>query len=171
MSTLTSEPMTVLRVDFRELYARHLCRHSQFGINVVHLAALFGVWFGVYAVVYLLARVEWLPVALAVGYLGLVAINAPLRVVVATAALLALFVAAVLALPEQPLWMVPVYLVMIPVCYELQSLSHKVWTASEDMTEFNRKYAKGRVLFVVLLINEVPLVLNYLLFDPRSWRA
>ena len=30
------------------------------------------------------------------------------------------------------------------------------------MTEFNKKYAKGRVLFVVLLFYEVPIVLNYL---------
>ena len=42
-------------VDFAELYARHLCRHSQFGINVIHLAALFGVWFGVFAAIALIA--------------------------------------------------------------------------------------------------------------------
>src|SRR5262245_8119192 len=116
MSTLASEPMTLFRVDFPGLYGRHLCRHSQFGINVVHLAALFGVWFGVYGIVYALARVEWLPVALAVGYLALVAVNAPPRVCVATAGFLALFLAALFWLPECPLW---VYLVMIPVCSEL----------------------------------------------------
>ncbi|MCI0457320.1 MAG: hypothetical protein L0Z62_10140 [Gemmataceae bacterium] len=168
MSTLTSEPMSLLRVDFAELYGRHLCRHSQFSINVVHLAALFGVWFGVYATVYALARVEWLPAALAVGYLALIALNAPLRVCVATAAFLALFLAALFWLPELPLW---VYLAMIPVFYELQSLSHKLWTAETDMTEYNKKYPKGGVLFVVLLINEVPMVLNYLLFDSKNWRA
>ncbi len=37
------------------------------------------------------------------------------------------------------------------------------------MTEFNRKYTKGYVLFVVLLIFEVPLVLNYLIFDRKNW--
>ncbi len=31
------------------------------------------------------------------------------------------------------------------------------------MTEFNKKYTKGFVLFVVLLLFEVPLLLNYLL--------
>jgi hypothetical protein len=160
--------MSLLRVDFPGLYGRHLCRHSQFGINLVHLAALFGVWFGVYGLVYALARVEWLPVALAVGYLALVAVNAPVRVCVATAGFLALFLAALFLLPELPLW---AYLVMIPVFYESQSLSHKVWTAESDMTEYNKRYPKGSVLFVVLLINEVPLVLNYLLFDPKSWRA
>ena len=33
--------------------------------------------------------------------------------------------------------------------------------------EFNKKYTKGSVLFVVLLIYEVPIVLNFLLFLPR----
>src|SRR5262245_44261547 len=116
MSTLTSEPMSPFRVDFPGLYGRHLCRHSQFGINVIHLAALFGVWFGVYGIVYALARAEWLPVALAVGYLALVALNAPFRVCVATAAFLALFLLALFWLPELPFW---AYLVMVPVCYEL----------------------------------------------------
>jgi hypothetical protein len=160
--------MTLLRVDFAELYGRHLCRHSQFGINVVHLVSLFGVWYGVYGFVYALTQMEWLPVALAAGYFALVALNAPVRVCVATAAFLAVFLAAVLWLPELPLW---AYLVLIPVSYEIQSLSHKVWTAETDMTEYNKKYAKGRVLFVVLLINEVPLVLEYLVFDAKNWRA
>jgi hypothetical protein len=170
--------MTPLRVDFAGLYARHLCRHSQFGINVVHLAALFGVWYGVYGIIYyLLAQhllalsieaANGLAIALAVGYLALVARNAPVRVTVATAGFLGLFLAALFLLPELPIW---VYLLMIPVFYEVQSLSHKVWTAAADMTEYNKIYPKGQVLFVVLLINEVPLVLNYLLFDPQSRRA
>jgi hypothetical protein len=168
--------MSLLRVDFAELYARHLCRHSQFGINVAHLAALFGMWYGVYGIIYSLVRgrtelgplPEWLPVALAAAYLALVARNAPVRVCVATAVFLAIFLAALFWLPELPIW---VYVVMIPMCYELQALSHKVFTVGTDMTEFNKKYPKGVVLFVVLLIYEVPLVLNYLLFDRKSWAA
>jgi hypothetical protein len=42
--------MSLWHVEFQELYARHLCRHSQFAINVAHLAALFATWFAVYAV-------------------------------------------------------------------------------------------------------------------------
>jgi hypothetical protein len=160
--------MTMLQFDFADLYARHLCRHSQFGINVVHLISLFGLWFGVFAALYHLVGQWWLPVALAAGYFGLVAINAPIRVCVATAAFLAVFVAAVLWLPELPIW---VYLLMIPVFYKVQSWSHKLWTVSNDMTEFNRKYPKGLILFVVLLINEVPICLNYLVFDSKSWAA
>jgi hypothetical protein len=167
MSTLTSRPMSLLRSDFQDLYARHLCRHSQFGINVVHLAALFGVWFGVYGFLYALVGLPWLPIALACAYLVLVAFNAPVRVIVATAVFLAVFVSAILFLPPLPLW---TYLVLIPVCYEIQSLSHKVWTRAADMTEYNKRYPKGPVLFVVLLICEVPLALNYLVFGMKDWR-
>jgi hypothetical protein len=159
MSTLSSRPLSLGSVDFEDLYARHLCRHSQLGINVVHLAALFGVWFGVYAALYWLVRSEWLPIALAASYLGIVALHAPLRITLATGLFLAVFLAAVLWIPELPIW---VYLLMIPVCYKLQAWSHKLFTVESDMTDFNRKYPKGFVLFVVLLIYEVPLVLNYL---------
>src|ERR1700722_12248234 len=113
--------MSLLRVDFADLYARHLCRHSQFGINVVHLASLLGVWFGVYSAAYRLSGEWWLPVALAGAYLALVALNAPARVCLATTLFLAIFLAAVLWLPEVPIW---VYLVMIPVFYKVQSWSH-----------------------------------------------
>jgi hypothetical protein len=168
MTTATPQPLTLWRVDFADLYARHLCRHSQFGINVAHLAALFVLWYGVYSIIYVLVGWVWLPVALATAYLVLVAVNAPLRVCLATAAFLALFVAAVLELPELPIW---VYVLLIPVCYKLQSWSHKLFTAAADMTEFDKRYRKGLVLTVVLLVYEVPMVLNYLLFDRKSWRA
>jgi hypothetical protein len=158
----------VFRIDFADLYARHLCRHSQFGINVVHLAALFGLWFGVYGFFYQLTGIWWLPTVLAAGYLGLVAVNAPARVSVATALFLCIFVATVIWTPPLPLW---VYLLIIPVFYKLQSLSHKLWTASTDMTDFNRRFPKGRALFIILLINEVPICINYLLFDRTRWVA
>jgi hypothetical protein len=160
--------MSLWGVDFAELYGRHRCRHSQFGINLVHLAALAGLWFGVYGLVHVLTRVDWPAAALAVAYLALVALHVPVRVGMATAGFLALFLAAVFWLPELPWW---VYLVMIPLFYEIQSLSHKVWTAATDTTAYDMKYPKGAKLFVVLLILEVPLVLNYLLFDRKNWRA
>ena len=168
MSTLTSRPFSLINVEFPELYARHLCRHSQFGINVAHLAALWGTWYAVYALLQGLFHVEWLPIALAAAYLAVVALNAPLRVCIATALFLAVFVATVLWLPELPFW---VYLLMIPLFYELQSWSHKVFTVETDMTEFNARYPKGPVLFVILLIYEVPLVLNFLLFDWKKRTA
>ena len=140
--------MTLWSVDFPDLYARHLCRHSQLGINVIHLIALFGVWFGVYATVHWLTDAWWLPIALAAGYLGLVALNAPLRVILATAGFLAVFIAAVLSVPANlPWWMLCVYLVMIPACYQLQNFSHKIYTRETDMTEFNLHIRRGACCF------------------------
>jgi hypothetical protein len=168
MSTLTTGRMSLLAVDFPGLYARHLCRHSQFGINVAHLTALVGVWFGVYGFLYALTGAAWLPVALAAAYLLSVAPNLPPRVVIALALFLALFVTAVVELPLLPWW---AYLLMVPVFYKLQAWSHKLFTVERDMTEVNKKYPKGFVLFVTLLFYEVPFLLEYLFYDRKSWAA
>jgi hypothetical protein len=166
----TPRPLSLAHVDFPDLYARHLCRHSQFGINVAHLAALFGLWYAVYALVYWLVPgpLPWVPVAMAAGYLAVLAPNVPLRVLAVTAVFLALFVAAVLAIPPLPSW---AYLLMVPAFYKLQSWSHRIFTVEKDMTEFNKRYPKGGALFVVLLFYEVPIVLNYLVFGRKDWAA
>lgn len=169
--TTGARPLGLARVDFVDLYARHLCRHSQFGINLAHLVALFGVWFGVYGFVYALLPWWEVPVALAVAYLLAVAPNLPLRVTAAVAVFLAGFAAAVVFTPQPPPWAAWVYLLLIPVCYKLQAWSHKVFTAASDMTDFDRKYPKGRALFWVLLFYEVPFLLNYLVFDRKRWAA
>ena len=168
MSMTSSQPVMLFRFDFSELYLRHLCRHSQYGNNVAHLVALFGMWYGVYALVFWLTGAPWLPAALALAYLALVAFNAPARVLVATAIFMGLFLAAVIWLPALPIW---AYIVIIPVFYEIQQLSHKVFTVEKDMTAFEERYPKGPVLFVILLIFEVPLVLNYLVFGRKDWAA
>ena len=162
MSVLSARPMQLWIVEFHELYARHLCRHSQFGINVAHLIALFFTWYAVYGLLYWLVGVEWVLAIPAGLYLAALVPNVSLRVLAATVLFLAMIFAAVVALPAPPFW---IYILMIPVFYKLQSWSHKVYTVEKDMTEFNKKYSKGAVLFVVLLIYEVPIVLNYLLFD------
>ena len=75
----------------------------------------------------------------------------PIRVFAATALFLALIVAAVLCLPA-PWW---AYLIMVPVAYKVQAWSHKIYTIEADMTRVrHKKYTKGSVLFVVLLIYE-----------------
>ncbi len=160
--------MSLSHVDFEDLYAQHLCRHSQFGINVVHLAALVGVWESVYGIAYSLIHVDWLPLALAGAYLAAVALNAPIRVSVATALFLGAFIATLFWMPELPIW---AYLLLMLLCYKIQAWSHKLFATARDMTEFNVKYPKGFVLFVVLLIYEVPFALNYLLFDRKNWAA
>ena len=153
--------MRLLVVEFDELYRRHLCRHSQTGINVVHLICLAAIWYAIYGLLYWLTGLDWLLGIPALLYLAAVAPNVPIRVLLATALFLGLILAAVLMLPQPPVW---VYLIVIPVFYKVQSWSHRVYTAATDMTEFNKKYTKGRVLFVVLLIYEVPIVLNFLFF-------
>jgi len=169
METLSPEPMNLLRVDFREIYARHLCRHSQLGINVGHLAALFGVWFGVYGAIYCLMRSPWAPVAMAGAYLLCVAPSLPLRVTCMVAVFLAVLVLALLRIPLLPIWAFWAYLILIPLCYRFQNWNHKVYNLEKDMTLFKQKYAKGRVLFVLLLFYEVPLLINFLVFGRKDW--
>jgi hypothetical protein len=166
MSDAATRPLSLVHIDFYDLYARHLRRHSQFGINVAHLVALFGTWWAVYGIVYWVYPAEWLLVALAVAYWAVIAVNLPVRVAAACAVFLAAFVAACLWLPELPVW---VYVILVPVFYKLQSWTHRVWTLEHDMTEFNKRYPKGFTLFVILLFYEVPIVLHLLLFGRRDW--
>jgi hypothetical protein len=160
--------MSLLRVDFAELYARHLCRHSQFGINVVHLAAVFGTWVSIYGILGWLTGTIYAPIALATGHLMLIAFNVPIRLVIASGLFFTLMIAVVFLLPQVPVW---AYALMIPVWYKIQAYSHKVWSIEKDMSEFNKKYEKGSLLFVVLTIYETPILLNYLVFDRKSWPA
>ncbi len=176
MSAGTTRPLSLLRVDFDGLYTRHLGRHSQLGINVAHLLALYGLWFGVYAAIGQGARLLGLPawwavlVAMAAAYVVTISINAPPAVTLVTAAFMAAFVGSVLALPALPWWAIPGLLLLIPVFYKLQSWSHKVWTAAADMSDFNRRFPPGRDLNLILLFYEVPICLNYLVFRPSDWR-
>jgi hypothetical protein len=167
MEALSSRPVNLVRVEFDELYARHLCRHSQFGVNLLHLVALLFVWFGVYGVIYWLCRSPWAPAAMAAAYLMAVAPSLPVRVILVTSGFLCLFVLALLKLPLLPVWC---YAALIPIFYYLQNWSHRLFHVEHDMTLFKEKYAKGRVLFVVLLFYEVPLLLNYLVFGRADWR-
>lgn len=176
MSTGTTQPLSLLRVDFNELYTRHLGRHSQFGINVAHLIALYGVWFGVYGAVAQIARLAAIPnwwaiiVGMGAAYLASVAIRAPFHVILATAVFMCFFVASVLAVPQLPGWSIPAFLALIPIFYKVQSYSHKIWTAAADMSEFNKQFPPGRELNFILLVLEVPICLNYLLFRRQDWR-
>ena len=177
MSIEVARPLSFLHVDFDRLYERHLGRHSQFGINVAHVVALYGLWFGAYsalyqAVLHLGVPAAWsLVVVLALTYLVIVSINAPLRVTIAMALFLAVFVMSVIAEPKLPVWWILVFAVMAPAFYKFQSTNHKIWTKAADMTEFNRRFPPGRALNVILLLNEIPICLNYLIFNRKDWRA
>lgn len=177
MTTETAQPpLRLLHFSFDGLYARHLGRHSQFGINVAHLAALYGMWFGVYGAISQAARhlelpAWWLiPIAMAFAYLIMVAINAPAHVSAATAVFLAFFVASIIALPLLSAWWIIGFVALVPIFYKLQAWSHKVWNTAADMSEFNRRLPPGSTLTMILLLYEVPICLNYLIFNRQDWR-
>jgi hypothetical protein len=155
-------------VDFHELYQRHLCRHSQYGNNVVHLASMVGTYWALYGLVYLLVPWTWAVLALALPYVLILAATVPPRVFLLTLVFLALFFAAFFAAPPWPWWC---YLVAIPVFYKIQQWSHKWFSRESDMTEFNKKYPKGLGLFLLLSVYELPIQLNYLVFGKKDWCA
>jgi len=160
--------MNVLSADFGELYQRHLCRHAQYGINVIHVLSVFGVYLGLFALLYSLVQSEWLLLGITVPYLLILVFNVPLRVFVVNVLVMALIVLGAAALPEvSVVW----YLLGIVLSYKIQVWSHRIYTKEKDMTEFNQKYPKGFALFVLLSVYELPILLNYLCFGRRDWCA
>src|SRR5262249_2194887 len=97
--------MNPLSANFQELYQRHLCRHSQYGINVIHLATVLGTYLALFAIVHQLSGSWWLLLAIPVPYLAVVMPNLPLRVSVVVIAFLGLFFALYFAVPELPIWL------------------------------------------------------------------
>ena len=159
--------MNLFRINFRELYERHLCRHSQIGINVIHLASVIGVYLALFAIVaWLLGSNYWLLSVLTVPYFATLAFNVPFRVLAASVVFMALVFGLLVSLPQMPIWL---SVILIVVSHKVQTWSHKVYDKEMDMTEFNKKYRKGAMLFVLLLVYELPILLNYLLFGRRNW--
>jgi hypothetical protein len=158
--------MNILRIDFPELYQRHLCRHSQYGINVGHLASVFGTYLAIVGILFGLFESWWVLLGVLVPYFLVLAFNIPVRVFAVVLVFMALLLSLFYVLPPLPLW---VYPLLILVFYKLQAWSHKIYTVERDMTEFNKKYPKGLTLFVLLSIYELPILLNYLAFDSKSW--
>ena len=153
--------MNLLKVNFLELYERHLCRHSQYGINVIHLISVIGSYLALFAIAFRLLDNVWVWMAVPLVYSVLVAFNLPLRVLGATLVFLIGFFALFFLLPSIPLW---VSLVVLVLSHEIQQWSHKIYTVEYDMTAFQAKYRKGLLLFVILSLYELPILLNYLVF-------
>jgi hypothetical protein len=160
--------MNLFRVNFSELYERHLCRHSQFGINVLHIVAVLGIYLCLYAIVQHILGIDWPLFAIAGVHVALLALNLPFRVLAVTASFLGAAIALVIWLPPLPIW---VYILAIYPLYKIQAWSHRIYRVELDMTEFNKKYKKGCLLFILLSIYEVPILLNYLLFDKEHGLA
>jgi hypothetical protein len=160
--------MNILSIDFQALYRRHLCRHSEFGINVAHLASVLGTYVAIGGLVYALGAPEWLLPVLVVPYLAILAFNIPLPVFLLNAVFLAIVLLACRVLPQLPLWCYPVGILAF---YKLQAWSHKIYRRETDMAEFDQKYPKGFTRFVLLSVYELPILLNYLFFGTKDWYA
>src|SRR5262245_29414630 len=104
--------MNPFHADFRELYARHLCRHSQFGINVLHLIAVAVIYVALLGMVAALPGAIWI-VAVAVSiYAALLARNIPPGLLMVNLLMIAVFVAVFLWLPRMSVWIYSVSVVL-----------------------------------------------------------
>jgi hypothetical protein len=160
--------MNLLRINFAELYERHLCRHSQFGINVGHIICVIGTYLALFGMLYTLTDSPALVLGITIPYVVVLAFNIPLRVLVAVVVFLGLFFMLFFALPKQPLWLSPLVIFFL---YKVQNWEHRIWNVERDMTEFNKKYPKGVTLFFLLSLYELAILLNYLCFDRKSWAS
>lgn len=157
--------MNLLRVNFDELYRRHLCRHSQFGINMLHLIAVAGIYIGLYGIAFALPGSQWIIGSCLAIYFVVLALNVPPRLLFVNAVTIAVLLGVFLLLPSVPAW---VHMILIVVWHRFQNWNHRVYDRATDMSEFAEKYRKGWALFVLLSIYELPILLNYLVFDRRS---
>ena len=157
--------MNLFRVDFQELYRRHLCRHSQFGLNVWHLIAVAGVYFALFGIAFALPAAPWIVGSVLAVYFVILACNIPLSLLLLNFLLIGMLLLGFRALPEVPVW---VHVVMLLIWHRFQVWQHRIYQQSADMSEFAGKYQKGPALFVVLAVYELPILLNFLIFDSRS---
>jgi hypothetical protein len=153
--------MSLLRPNFSELYERHLCRHSQFGINVQHLVGVTITYLCLCGLVRAVAGETWPLAVCSLVYLIIIVSNTPLRIALVTVAFVVLLSLIFLTLLPLAWW---IYVAVILVAYKVQAWTHRYWDVAYDMTEFDKKYRKGFCLFVLLSIYELPILLAYLLF-------
>jgi hypothetical protein len=158
--------MNMLRVHFSELYQRHLCRHSQYGINVVHLATVIGSYLGVFWIAAWLIDIPWVLLLIPLPYFVVLGFNVPLRVLAACVVFVAGFFVLFFAIPPLPVWICPILLIL---CHLVQNWSHRIWNIERDMSAYKDKYKKGPALSLLLSFYELPILLNYLVFDWKSW--
>jgi hypothetical protein len=157
--------VNLFRVNFQELYRRHLCRHSQFGLNVWHLIAVVGIYYSLYGIAFALPGAPWIVGSVLTAYFVILAVNVPWRVLLLDVAVVGALLAVTLAVPQVPVW---IHLILLVIWHRFQVWQHRVYDKSVDMHEFNDKYRKGPALFVLLAVYELPILLNFIAFDSRS---
>src|SRR5262249_52686552 len=151
-----------LKVNFRELCRRHLGRHSQLGLNVWHLIAVIGVYLALYGIAFALPGGPWIVGSLLTAYFVVLAFNIPPAVLLLDLLVVGGLLAAFLVLPPVPVW---VHGLMLLFWHRFQVWQHRIYDHSHDMEEFAAKYRKGFALFIVLAIYELPILLDFLVFD------
>lgn len=166
-----SGPQTGLwSANFAELYSRHLCRHGESGINVLHLLAVYGIYLSVYSLVSAMASLlapslNWLIrssvlMVLSGPYLILMLRNLPRALMLAVLLTVMTLCTAASLLLFPPWWC---HLLLIPFWHRVQLWSHLVYRREEDMSGFTEKYPKGMRLFLLLSVYELPILLNFFL--------
>ena len=169
--------VSILKIDFAEVYRRHLGRHSQLGINVLHLIAVYGVYFSVFSaaaagVSLLFPEQSFIGRAmtlfvLSMPWLGVLAANVPLRPLVLSI-LSSVILSAAAAVCPIPWWLA---LLLLPAWHQLQQISHRWYTVSRDMSGYQQRYPKGARLVVMLAVFELPILLNYFLIGDVEQRS
>lgn len=166
MITLSEHPMNLIEIEFEELYQRHLCRHSQFVVNVIHLVTLCGIWYSFSGILYCLIPLPWLITLGASGFI-MTALNMPARLSLLTALLMVVLALALYAVPLPWIWG---YLILVPLFYKIQTMSHQIGGIEHDMAPFRQKYPPGAKLYSILMLYELPIVINYLFFRRQDWQ-
>ncbi|MCA9067763.1 MAG: hypothetical protein KDA84_02500 [Planctomycetaceae bacterium] len=157
-----------MSVSFDELYRRHLCRHGQFGINILHLASVIVTYVSVIEILFQFTQAIWIVGAIWGSYSLLLLCNLRIGLFLVTNVVLAAMLGLAVVLPPLPVTWAWVYVLVILASHRFQLWSHSVYTEHRDMTEFQKKYPKGATLFVVLLIYELPILLNFFLLNKKE---
>jgi hypothetical protein len=166
--------VNILRINFDELYRRHLCRHSEFGINVFHIVSVGGVYLSLLAVEFRCLR--WLfPEAsmwqlitamlmTLLPWLSVVGVNVSTSVLLATGGM-AIALCLPAAVQPLPAW---IHLLLLPLWHQLQLVSHRYYSVHLDMSEFAERYRKGWRLSLLLAVYELPILVQFFLNNLRG---
>lgn len=172
----SDDRMNLFRINFSELYRRHLCRHGQFGLNVLHVIAVYGIYFSICSIVaiavrqaapQLTAELQVVTLAiLSIPYFLVLVMNVPTGVFLVTMMSAGLLIVGAVSVTAMPFW---AHIVLILLWHRFQLWGHKRYALHRDMSEFDGKYRKGFVLFVLLAVYELPILVNYLLYGHSDW--
>jgi hypothetical protein len=158
--------MNLWRVDFAELYRRHLCRHADLGLNVLHLIAVAGIDVGFASLLDAGLR-PWLTTPVRFAILSALAVpwsllqfrNVPWLTAVMSVGIAVSFVAIAVWQSIVPWW---VLVLLIPAWHQFQQWGHRLYPRHDDMSAFQTRYPKGWRLSLLLAVYELPILVEFL---------